>query len=156
MATKTISKPELQEQVKTKTCFKCGGVKPLSEFYKHPQMTDGRVNKCKACNKKDVSTNYRKNITYYKKYEQDRNTKRWGYKAEQTKRWRKNNPEKYKAQCAVNNAVRDGRLKKQSCLVCASEKVHAHHDDYSKPLEVLWLCAQHHRDLHKAQRLEAG
>lgn len=41
-----------------KKCFKCGIEKPLIEFYKHPQMLDGHVNKCKDCNKKDVSENY--------------------------------------------------------------------------------------------------
>lgn len=41
-----------------KTCFKCKIEKPLNEFYKHPKMLDGHVNKCKVCNKKDVTENY--------------------------------------------------------------------------------------------------
>ena len=46
----------------TKICFKCGEEKPLSAFYKHPQMADGHVNKCKVCNKRDVAENYDKNL----------------------------------------------------------------------------------------------
>ena len=53
-----------------KKCFKCNIKKPKDDFYKHPRMADGHLNKCKECNKKDVGENYRKNITwnYMEKY----------------------------------------------------------------------------------------
>ena len=55
-----------------KKCFKCGLSKKLNDFYKHPQMTDGRVNKCKECNKKDVRSNFKKNKEHYKQYDMKR------------------------------------------------------------------------------------
>lgn len=60
-----------------------------------------------------------------------------------------NHPYKYKATNMVNNFIRDGKLFREPCCVCGSnEKVHAHHDDYAKPLNVRWLCAAHHRQWH--------
>lgn len=53
-----------------------------------------------------------------------------------------------KARTILNHAIRDGKLKRKPCQVCG-EKAEAHHDDYSKPLEVKWFCFKHHREHHK-------
>lgn len=44
--------------METKSCFKCNQIKTLDLFYKHPEMPDGHVNKCKECNKKDNVKNW--------------------------------------------------------------------------------------------------
>ena len=46
-------------------------------------------------------------------------------------------------------AIGTGILIRQPCEVCGLEKVDAHHDDYTKPLEVRWLCRKHHNRHHK-------
>ena len=42
------------EEKDSKTCFKCGRTLPITEFYAHPRMGDGHLNKCKDCTKHDV------------------------------------------------------------------------------------------------------
>ena len=51
---------------------------------------------------------------------------------------------KLKAVSAVGHAIRDGYLVRQPCEVCGNPKSQGHHEDYSKPLEVVWLCQTHH------------
>jgi IS30 family transposase len=59
-------------------------------------------------------------------------------------------PEKVRARKLVHNAIKNGTLEKQPCEFCCTEEdVHAHHDDYSSPLNVRWLCGKHHRRLHR-------
>lgn len=48
-------------------------------------------------------------------------------------------------------AVKSGALAVAPCEVCGTENVEAHHDDYSNPMQVRWLCRKHHRDLHVAR-----
>jgi len=55
----------------------------------------------------------------------------------------------------VMKAIKKGTLKRLPCEKCGNEKTHAHHSDYSKPLDVIWLCPKHHRELHKAIILRA-
>lgn len=60
-------------------------------------------------------------------------------------------PEKYRARYFLHNAVRDGRVLRKPCEVCDEIKAQAHHDDYSKPLDVRWLCEKHHVEHHRNQ-----
>lgn len=48
----------------------------------------------------------------------------------------------------VNRMLRQGLLERLPCEVCKNKKVEAHHDDYSKPLEIRWLCKMHHYEHH--------
>lgn len=48
----------------------------------------------------------------------------------------------------VKRAIRAGELEREACETCGDPATVAHHDDYSKPLEVRWLCHSHHRLWH--------
>lgn len=54
-------------------------------------------------------------------------------------------PEKFKARSKLNYAIRKGRVEKLPCIVCGNEKSQAHHEDYTKPFDVIWLCDIHHK-----------
>ena len=58
-------------------------------------------------------------------------------------------PERVKARELAASALKGGRLVRKPCEVCESTDVQMHHDDYLRPLAVRWLCAQHHRLLHR-------
>ncbi len=57
-----------------------------------------------------------------------------------------------KTKVAARNIVRcriyRGTMTRQPCEKCGDPKSQAHHEDYSRPLDVKWLCAKHHKELH--------
>lgn len=65
-------------------------------------------------------------------------------------RWRLQNLRKYEAHLLVQQALNRGDLAKTGCEICGTTegRIDAHHDDYSKPLDVRWLCRRHHTRLH--------
>ena len=130
-------------------CRKCGRELPPDAFYPRQIARVKGHGECKECTKERVRTRARTNPAVQ---EYDRMRSKLPHRQEHMKRtaarWNEANPLAYKAHYAVTNAVRDGRLKREPCLFCGAEKVHAHHRDYSKPLDVLWLCPKCHHRLH--------
>lgn len=67
-----------------------------------------------------------------------------------------------RAHWAVHNAVVRGLLERpDDCEKCGyvgrvTRDIHAHHDDYSKPLDVRWLCSSCHGRHHRALRRAAA
>ena len=57
---------------------------------------------------------------------------------------------------AARRAVRSGKLQRRPCQVCGDARSQAHHEDYSKPLDVLWLCSRHHIELHHKKNFRAN
>lgn len=68
--------------------------------------------------------------------------------AERKRRYYERHPIKAEARKIYRYALRTGKLVKGPCSVCGSLEVDGHHEDYTKPLEVVWLCKSHHRDAH--------
>lgn len=146
-----------------KTCNKCGAQKPRSEFYAHPGMTDGLLGHCKECHKRGVRANRAAKIETYQAYDRtrgglpDRVALRESYartdggraaRRRASRSYIARNPDRRKATTAVRIALRDGKLFASPCWVCGCSDVEGHHPDYSRPLDVVWLCKPHHQQLH--------
>lgn len=136
-----------------KRCFKCGKEKPIEDFYRHSQMDDGHLNKCKECTRKDVRENRKKKYDYYRGYDRKRGHHQ---SYEYTEEYRHKNPLKAKAHNTLNTAVYRGKIiKPKFCEECGSDfAIEAHHEDYSKPLDVVWLCSTCHAKRHHDEDMQ--
>ena len=163
----------LAEMTATKTCKGCGEIKPFEEFRAESKMRDGRTNRCKECTraqtrawnranperKAQASLGWRranpeKQAALTRAWEAEN----WERVLETAERSRKRYPEKYRARTALNHAVQDGTVTRPDrCERCNSRgkpfsdgrsPIQGHHHDYTKPLEVEWLCHDCHVDRH--------
>jgi len=130
-----------------KECFKCNISKEPSEFYKHKQMSGGLLGKCKVCTNADNNAYRLKNIERAREYDRSRGSRRT---PERQRLWRARYPNKRRAHQCVAAAVSNGKIKKPTdCQDCGSDfHIVAHHCDYSKPLDVMWLCSACHSKWH--------
>lgn len=131
-----------------KRCFKCLSEKEISEFYRHPQMADGHLNKCKECTRADVTAHRTRNLERIRHYDRER-----GKRAEARSRrdwYAKANPVQVWASSVVNRRWRFKEFRRSAaCGDCGtSENIRLHHDDYMLPFVVRALCATHHRLWH--------
>ena len=56
--------------------------------------------------------------------------------------------EKYLIRAKSRWAVQAGRIKKEPCKICGNKMVQGHHENYLEPLKIIWLCKEHHQQLH--------
>lgn len=154
--------------MESKRCFSCGDVKGLSDFYKHPKMKDGRLGKCKECCKAENRKNRQEKVDYYREYDRNRASDIGRVEARRKyadshkdqidrskSEWRKRNRDKTKAHRKVAYEIGKGSLTAKPCELCGNEPTEAHHDDYSKPLDIIWLCDSCHKKRHKDLREQA-
>jgi len=154
-----------------KTCFKCSRELPLSDFYPHPQMKDGHLNKCKDCTRKDTSARAallsKDPVWMEKEMERHRIKQRKARAAGEAcvlkgeakrkvqAKHRAKYPEKALARSRTMHLLKKGLLVRKPCEVCGSKDSEAHHDDYGRPIQVAWLCPKHHAERHVAIRRAA-
>lgn len=144
---------------KEKECFKCGQILPLTHFYKHPKMADGYLNKCKECSKKDSKEDYNRKIVdpKWKLKERERSQTKMriargkgkyiSYSSEEKKIYLENYKNKFPEKYAAH--ILSQRIPIQPCVICGTmENVERHHEDYSRPKDITFLCKKHHTERH--------
>jgi len=134
-----------------KTCFKCNLDKPLVDFYKHSEMADGYLGKCKECAKLDANKHRNDNLEKIRAYDKERskNPERQKLNVLTNKIWRSKDKRRVKCHNAVARAIKSGTLTKKPCVKCDNKVSLAHHEDYDNPLDVIWFCEPCHKQRHK-------
>ena len=115
------------------TCIKCNQLKILAEFTPRSDRF-GHYTTCKQC----------RNV-YQKEYQKSKAGKEVQVKADQARK--EKFADKRSARSKTFTAIKNGTIKILPCLICG-DKAEAHHPDYSRPLDVMWLCKPHHRETH--------
>ena len=137
-----------------KLCFKCGVDKPLTDYYKHKQMGDGHLNKCKTCTKKDTKKRTdiltstpeglekeraRHRDKYFRLGYKEKHKPTTEKKLESMRRNRDKYPEKYKARCRTSG------------LKAKVKGNHLHHWSYNEAhyKDIIELSVLEHNKLHR-------
>ena len=131
-----------------KKCPRCKTNKVLSAFPTDNSRKDKLYPHCRDCVSVKTRTTYLRNRKKYLAKDKEYRRNNPDKVKEFDRRKRLKNPLASKANCALNYAVKSGKIIRKPCEVCGFKKSQGHHDDYSKPLKVRWLCSFHHRKHH--------
>jgi hypothetical protein len=146
-----------------KICRSCGELKDIDAYCKDSASPDKHRHVCREC--ASISNKAYRRSHHYELHskrserrranpEENRRRKRAGYSPEKRKEYDRKycaeNREKREAKNLVNNAILRGALVRPSrCEACHEQiKPEAHHENYEKPFDVIWLCSSCHKRRH--------
>jgi ribosomal protein S27AE len=153
-----------------KICTSCGDKKPLSKYQTRSLSKDGVTASCKDCLKKRDARRFQddprvkaRHLAYqstdHGKASMIAAKKKWANENKEIAKatrlvWLEKNPEKRAAHLILASAVLRGLVNKPNeCSKCgAGGRIDGHHHDYTRPIDVTWLCRQCHVSEHKALR----
>jgi len=127
-----------------KMCHNCGRLLPLEAYGRSARSYDGRANKCNDCIRAQrESPEHKERTRLYDEWRRGLDHRKADL-IEQQRRRRERLPERKRARDLVAR-----HLTPEPCVICGAAKAEGHHEDYDKPLDVVWLCRRHHREYHQ-------
>ena len=144
-----------------KACKLCGEVKNESEFFPSKSSKGGLMARCRKCvSKKSYESRKRRltemlpqqvadvkrrhslaTVLYFRRYPEKA--------LAAAQRYREKNRVRINAAQKLSYAVKIGHVVREPCCVCGAEKAYGHHADYDQPLQVIWLCREHKREVQR-------
>ena len=150
----------------TKVCSKCKKEKPLSEFGFSNTKSGIRQSQCRSCFSEYNRKRYEARAEEFKKARREYEKEHPESVLDTRLRMCSKNPNKFNANKAVNAAIYAGVIKNPGvCFGCGRKseetRLSAHHFDYTRPLDVVWVCRRCHywldknRARHEAEMADA-
>ncbi len=126
-----------------KTCSRCHETKPIAKF--RLRQSGVPYGQCRPC--EQIGRLGSRGPV-------DRS--RWAPVSKEVRRkWNRTHSDQRKVHKAVEMAVLRGDLARRPCERCGDAVgVHAHHESYDLPLDVMWLCPKHHKQRHRELRAQ--
>ena len=142
-----------------RVCARCGIQKSAAEFYRNKGGKNGLYSLCKECMRERYRLHAEDNRESIRKYLRDWSREHREYHQRRMKKYKENNPMKIETKRILMRAIRAGlipRARECHCFVCGTctemgDVMQHHHVDYSKPLEVIPVCARCHKRWHVAR-----
>lgn len=139
--------------MENRRCNVCQEQKKLEDFYHDKTKTLGRDYTCIECRKILNRARDRERDKTPERVEKSKNWVQSERGKERARQRRIQNftirKERRQAQTAIRRLIKMGIIIRQPCEICGNEPSKGHHPDYSKPIEVVWLCQKHHSEVHR-------
>lgn len=139
-------------------CKECARISSIEYRINNPEKASRSTKKWRENNKEHMRSlvseweknNKDKRKKSHQKWIADNPEKHAESNRRRTARMRKKYPHKFLARNIVNSHLRSGKIQMLPCAGCGTmDHVEAHHEDYDKPLDIIWLCRGCHRMVHR-------
>lgn len=138
--------------MKIKKCARCKESKSLDNFYKGRKYYNSYCKKCWYFYTKEYEDTHPKYKIKHQEVDRLYQARKRNFglvdKTKENEKWREKHPKGSSAHGIVNYYIKIGKIKRKKCKICKEFPTYAHHEDYDKPFEIIWLCPSCHKKYH--------